>query len=269
MRVVAGELGRRKPPDFEHVEKYPFSAVQAETVAKVERTLALPSWHWSHDQGQEGSCVGHGVAFERAISNSTQNRLLRLIRPARRYNPLHLWNEAKKIDVWPDTNPGDDQGTSVRAAYDVARLSGCQTVTSMRMMGETPVAVNPKPEDTSLLDLMLPHGVQANRWATTVDEVRTAISQGNPVAIGVDWYAGFDSGGLIQQGREWFLRTPMLGLGRLRGGHCVCLYGASDRREAFKVKNSWGRDYPLAWMPYTTLEKLLVDDGEACLQTDR
>src|SRR4051812_1703173 len=105
-----GGLGRRTPTTWTHVQKYPYSAVAPETVTTIEKTLPLPWWHWSHDQGRQGSCVGHGVSMERAICNTMQNVALALPYPTRRYNPLHVWNQAKIIDEWPDTNPGDDNG---------------------------------------------------------------------------------------------------------------------------------------------------------------
>src|SRR3954470_12185684 len=50
-------LGRVQPLDFSHVDKYPFKTVAPSTVMNVERVLGLPWWHWSHDQGREGSCL--------------------------------------------------------------------------------------------------------------------------------------------------------------------------------------------------------------------
>jgi hypothetical protein len=245
--------------DRSHEQKY--SAPRPFATFAVNKRLALPYWHWTHDQGSEGSCVGHGVAMERAISNTKQNRLLQILYPTRRYNPIDVWNEAKLRDEWSDTNPGDDNGTSVHAGYDVCLYEGLQRVSSMKLDATgVPIPVSPKPRAIS-------EGVSSVLWANTVDQVRLAISQGNPVTIGVNWYSNFDNPthkdgfnlGWVGEGN----------LGSIRGGHCVCIYGAADRYQAVAIKNSWGRSYPLIWMPYTTLGRLLSEDGEAALVTDR
>ena len=259
-----GHLGRRIPTDFEHVEKFPFSTVEPVAVDVVNHTMSLPSWHWTHDQGHEGSSVGHGIAMERAITNTRQNRLLQILYPGRRYDPLFVWNEAKKIDEWPDTNPGDDNGTSVRAGYDVCRLKGLPRVTSMRLDEEG----NPYPYKQTEVDVSA--GISANRWARTVDEIRTALASNLPVAIGVNWYSNFDrpvgKPGSFGRTDYWIGEGD---LKSIRGGHCLCIYGARDDKQAFKLKNSWGYDYPLVFLPYATMGRLLNEDGEAAIVTDR
>jgi hypothetical protein len=253
-------LGRYIPDNFDHVVKYPFAAVAARSVMSVEKVLKLPSWHWQHDQGAEGSCVGHGVAMERAITNTTQNVILNALgMKTRWYDSIDIWNRAKEIDPWPDTNPGDDNGTSVHAGYDVCRVQGIRRVSSMKLVNEVP-----QPQGEMARDFK--EGVATNRWATTVDQMRSGISLGLPIAIGVNWYSNFDTPIMIG-GENWIGRSPILG--SIRGGHCVCLYGASDKRQAFRVKNSWGRSYPLVWLPYATMQRLLDEDGEAALVTDR
>lgn len=227
-------LGRREPRDFKHVEKYPLSALPlSATPPVVNKTLTLPTWHWTHDQGVQGACVGFGASMMMSMLNR------------KRYDPHWLWNESKKIDEWTDTNPGDNNGTSVRAACDVLRDQGHARKWSGRTYPVDPA-----------------EGITENRWATTVDEMRAGIAAGIPITIGVNWYTNFDrpeDGGWIGRGD----------LGRVRGGHAVCLYGASDRLGAFRLKNSWGRDFPLAWLGYKTMERLLGESGEACLVTDR
>lgn len=226
------------PTDWSHVEKYPLRATLVTTVPiKVEKTLKLPSWHWTHDQGAEGACVGFGSSMMMSILNK------------RRYVPHWLWNEAKAIDEWPETNPGDNEGTSVRAACDILRTKG-----HLR-----------KYKKWFILGPQVNDGILANRWATTVDEMRAAINTGTPISIGVNWYSNFDTP--QQVGKEYWVGQK--DLGAIRGGHCVCIYGASDRRQAFRLKNSWGRNYPLTWLPYNTMQRLLNEYGEATLVTDR
>lgn len=265
--ITTGGLGRRVPEDFEHVKKYPLSAFVAETPDTVEHILYLPWWHRNHDQGHEGACVGFGTSMMMAITNTHQNQEANLKRPwTRRYDPWWLWDEAKKIDEWDDTNPGDDEGTSVRAACEVSRVSGLVRVTPVSEQPVHQLGIGtPSPAE----------GVGAYRWAHTVDEMRAGIANGLPISIGVSWYENFD--GPVWRGGDsagWWIGVdssghPTTDLGDVRGGHCVCIYGASDRRQAFRVKNSWGPEYPLVWLPYGIMNRLLSDDGEAALITDR
>jgi hypothetical protein len=152
------------------------------------------------------------------------------------------------VDEWPDTNPGDNNGTSVRAAMDVLRKIG-----HVRIYRDKPI-------EPSLVE-----GISENRWATSVDQIRTAISQGIPVTLGINWYSNFDEP-VKKDGSYW------IGLGKLgevRGGHAVCIYRASDRLQAVGIVNNWGVQYPLTLMPYKILERLLEEYGEATLVTDR
>ena len=234
-------LGRKQPADWKHVDRYPYSAVQPLTAVSVERSLSLPAYRAIYDQGSEGACVGFGSSWAMSILNR------------KRYEPFWLWNEAKKIDEWNDTNPGDSNGTSVRAAMDVLRGQGhCRVYRG-------------KTYDCDLMD-----GILENRWAQTVDEMRTSIANGIPVVIGVDWYRGFDKPieKTVGKSKQYWLPKPEA-FGRWRGGHCVCVYGASDRLEAFRMVNNWGVAYPLTLIPYETMQKLLDDYGEATLITDR
>src|SRR4051812_7169742 len=160
-----GGLGRKRPTDWNHVAKYPIRAIQPSTVSTVNRALSLPSFvREKYDQGKEGACVG----FSSSIMMSILNR--------RFYDARWLWNEAKKIDEWPDTNPGDGNGTSVRAACDVLRAQG-----HCRIYRSKTEPCNPQ------------DGIAANRWATNVDEMRTQIAAGNPVVLGTNWYVEMDS----------------------------------------------------------------------------
>jgi hypothetical protein len=231
-----GGLGRRIPTDWTHVETYSFSEIVPETVATVERTLPLPRYRLQYDQGAEGACVGFGSSWMMSILNRSM------------YDARWLWDRAKERDEWADTNPGDENGTSVRAAMDVLRQVGHVKVWD---------GTN-RPPDPS-------EGIAANRWATHVDEVRTCVANGTPVVLGVNWYVNFDSP--VKKGSRWWIGEG--DLGTIRGGHAVCIYRASDALQAVGIVNNWGMTYPLVMLPYSTLQQLLDEQGEATMITDR
>lgn len=218
---MTGALGRRVPNNgFEHVLKYPLTA---ETTPSIPTPVVIgvnwytefdtpqkdSSGHWwiardgkltsvrgghciclkppsplvdgagwwsFYDQGHEGACVGFG-----------SSRMMTLLN-RRRYDARWLWNQAKIGDGFPDTNPGDDNGTTVHAALDVLRTQG-----HVRWNTTTP-----NPSD----------GISANRWATSVDDVLNVL--GTP---GRDYCEILNSWG--HDGYPHFTRIPAEVLARL------------------------------------------------------
>ncbi len=235
-------LGRRPlpPGDVLHLEKYPIRQLLPTTVPTVERTLALPyRYRSTYDQGSEGACVGFASSWMMSILNR------------RFYDATWLYHTARRdFDPWP----GEDySGTSVRAGMEVLRSVG------HKFLHKHTHEHAPSIED----------GISEYRWATTVDEVRTCIAAGVPVGLGIDWMSNFDNPKKKSDGSHWIGEGD---LGIVRGGHAICCYGASDRRQAVKLTNSWGKSWPLVWLPYNALERLLDGiqyPGEAAIVSDR
>ncbi len=230
-------LGRRPPTDDKHLLKYPYRLAAEQVVERVESHLALPyTYRPKYDQGDTSQCVGFSCSWATSILNRHY------------YDAPWLYRQAQLIDEWPGESY---DGTSVRAGLDVLHDQGHVQV----MRGKD------RPLDYAA-------GIAEFRWATTVDQIRTAIATGHPVILGIDWFnAFFDP---IQKGREWWLPNDVTG--RIAGGHAICCYGASDRRQAVKLVNSWGTSYPLVWVSYRTLEYLLggyTSPGEAAVLIDR
>lgn len=243
-------LGRFIPDDFEHVTKYPLTALAATDrptrvpviigvnwyrefdtptegsdgywIARDGRLTQirgghcvclepgdnpdLTSWWEFYDQGREGACVGYGWSRAMSILNR------------RRYAARWLWDRAKQRDQWPDTNPGDSNGTSVRAGGEVLIRNGhvpwSLSLTAgdgshVARAGYTPRAAE---------------GITTFRWAQSVADIHAVLS--NPRA---------------------------------------------DRLGAVPVLNSWGRAYPRrVWMPDSVMDRLLLrEQGEAAVLTDR
>ncbi len=236
-------LGRRPPTNDIHQARYPLRAVLPDTVAAAERTLALSTrWRGIYDQGPRPHCVGYALSQVMSILNR------------RTFDAAWLYHAAQEVDDWPGS---DYDGTSVRAGCDILRDIGHARVWSRNV---------PIPD--------LAHGIAANRWARTVDELRTCIASGVPVVVGTNWYRMMSLPNVRSpSGVPEYWMHPN-DLGPLIGGHAYLLNRVSDRRQAFKTPNSWGVDWPErgaggAWIPYRLMERLLNEDGEATVVTDR
>jgi hypothetical protein len=243
-----GELGRRVPLDWKHVEKYPLRQLAtADQPVNVPVTIGvnwytefdkpardvngrwwvakngkltgirgghcvclkpgkrpdIESWWNFYDQGSEGACVGFGSSRMMSLLNR------------KRFDARWLWDRAKQVDPWSDTNPGDDEGTSVSAGMDVLRKSGHVPWRSAYAGRNHVQRAQEKPA--------LTEGIARNRWATTVDEILKMLD------------------------------TPLC-----------------DSLQAVPFLNSWGRSYPhITWMPLSVLGRLLSEYGEATMVTDR
>lgn len=161
------------------------------------------NWWYFYDQGAEGACVGFGSSRMATLLNR------------KTYDARWLWDRAKEIDEWSDTNPGDDNGTSVHAGMAI-----------LKNLGHVPWRSAYEGRDYQERDSETPvmsEGINAYRWAARVEEVQLA------------------------------LKSP-----------------ANRRAGAVRILNSWGDSYPhRVWMPEATLQRLIDEDGEAAVPTDR
>jgi hypothetical protein len=160
-------------------------------------------WWDFYDQGAEGACVGFGWSRCMTILNDGL------------YTARWLWDRAKEIDQWEETNPGDGEGTSVRAAAQILRKAG--HVDWSEEHGDDDhterASYTADPGD----------GLARFRWARSVDDVHRVLGNDRADELGA---------------------VPFL--------------------------NSWGRGYPQrTWMPDDVLDRLMDEQGEVAVPTDR
>lgn len=251
---MPGGLGRRVPETWTHVEHFPLRTLIADPLHELvippatEKSLGLPWWWKQHDQGQEGSCVGFGCSSMMSITNHRQRLLATGQDITYRYEARWLYQQAQLIDEWAETPP--EEGTSVKAGCDILRDIGHRRV-------QRGVAGEP----------LLVHGISANRWATTVDEIRAAIYADLAVAIGINWYASMDLPFQKVPGGDYWISIERHS--KILGGHCLTIFRMSDSRQAFKLMNSWNNDWPPSWISYDDVQRLLDEQGEGACITDR
>ena len=215
-------LGRYLPDDWDHLDSYPLtaSAIRADPTPVVigvnwyeefssperddatgEHWLARggpdtltrvrgghcvclepgdspdPEGWWTfYDQGREGACVGFGWSRCMSLLN---NEL---------YTARWLWDRAKEIDEWPETNPGDVDGTSVRAAAEILCQSGHVDWQDAHTDDDHTVRAGYLPDRQD--------GLTAFRWARSVDDVHAVLSNDRADALGAvpilnSWGKGF------------------------------------------------------------------------------
>jgi len=100
--------------------------------------------------------------------------------------------------------------------------------------------------------------LQSYVWAFDDATVQKYVLTQGPVVIGTTWYEG-----MMIPDENGFIRPTGANL----GGHACLVVGFDNKRDAFRILNSWGPGWGQtgrAWLPKTALHKLMQDDGEAC-----
>lgn len=228
-------LGRRE--SYHDAPKTLFDALNLPVPQGIiKKKFDIPhDWRLLYDQGQEGSCVGFGSSWAMSLKNK------------KTYLAHWLYEEAQKIDPWPETPP--EEGTDVHSAMQILITKGHRTLN----------ATVPA----------LKEGIKSVFWANltnVVNQIRASINHGMPVVQGINWYSNFDQPKWDVK-RGWIIGEGELG--NIRGGHCTCIYGVDDNLECVNIVNNWGLDYPLVKMPYKTVERLAREGGEFAIITDR
>lgn len=99
-------------------------------------------------------------------------------------------------------------------------------------------------------------------WAFTLEEVVQALLEGGPVVVGTNWYDE-------EPDEQGFIHLKPTS--KVRGGHAYIINGVNVRDGKVRAKNSWGQEWGVNgrfWMTFETLERLIHEDGEACLAVE-
>lgn len=230
------KFGRLAPKDRWFEGFYSFTKRVSMTTKTVERVLPLPGLRTFYDQKGKSACVGYSTEWMMSIYNWGQ-----------KYDAEWLYHRAQANDKDPYTTPEQDNGSYVWAAFWSLMHLGNQKLTEN----------SPDMND----------GILSYYWGRGADNARTAIALGRPVVVGTNWYESFFTPDYINS--EWWIgRTPNLGPLTKGGGHAYCIYGASDKRQAVKSVGTWGMVYPLVWIPYEIVDRLIREDGEMTVAID-
>lgn len=134
-------------------------------------------WYAFYDQGKEGACVGFGWS-----------RCMSILNKDPKYAARWLWDRAKEGDEWAETNPGDNNGTSVRAAGEVLVTLGHVPWNESFADDDYTKRANYQPESNA--------GLTVFRWAQSVDEVHEVLGNEQADKLGAvpilnSWGTGY------------------------------------------------------------------------------
>lgn len=196
----------------------------------------LRSYSWSCDtwldQGQEGACVGFGWSHE-LIAKPVVDRVTASF-------ARDLYKKAQTLDEWPGENY---EGTSV--------LAGAKAVVADGYMKEY-------------------------RWAFGLEDLIQAVGHHGAAVLGLNWYEG-----MREKDDDGFIHVT----GENIGGHCICMVAVKLVKKDRKAKltfenldldksfatlhNSWGKAWGDAKISLSDLNRLLGEQGEACIPVVR
>jgi hypothetical protein len=235
-------MAKQQDPRLERLVQFDDRSKQFRAVEGLEEK-PLRSYSWSCDvvldQGREGACVGfawtHELAARPHVYSPVSNDLA-----------MNGYKRARQLDEYP----GEDySGTSV--------LAGIKAFSEL------------------LNDDGLPVYGQY-RWAFGTEDVLRVAGYKGPLVLGINWYYN-----MYTPDAKNFIHAS----GEVVGGHAILLNGVKivkkpgityayhladiDMDKSYvKLHNSWGADFGINGECYVTvrdLDKLLKDDGEACI----
>lgn len=220
----------------------PFSGVELPAAVDLASSMPLPG-----DQGSQNSCVGWAVAY---ALKSYQEQIevgwrlhteLGQPDPSRVFSPSFIYNQI---------NNGRDGGAYFVDAFAVLSQQGAALWSEMPYTAYN-VAV---PENTR--EHARQYRIDTWRRVNVQDirELKAQLNAGFPIVIGASVDEGFIS---LRRGQVW--RSM---LGSSRGGHAMVVVGYDDARNAFRLINSWGREWGdegYAWVDYDFFRQVVQE----------
>jgi C1A family cysteine protease len=202
------------------------------------------------DQGQEGSCVGHGCAGARETLDAVAGK------PLVPLSRAFVYYEARKLEH----STRQDAGAEVR--------DGCKVLSQLGVCPEAdfPYKVGGYAKAPPKADLAksAPYKIATYTRLTNATQVRAALARGHAVVIGISVYQSFEQ----NVGPDGLIPVPNKRKEQLLGGHCLYQNGYKPNPKKpgkflFRTPNSWGED---AWGDRGCgwMDEDYMDDPELC-----
>ncbi len=186
------------------------------------------------NQGPYGTCVGWSSAYaartiSEAYKNAMKDQTEKITEMA--YSAHYVYKLIKYSD-----DVSCSQGSQIDAAMEIMKNNGVPLLSDFNVQcaNEIPAAIDTKAAENKIKNYSKLFDIGSDE-SIKVKTVKKAISEGNPVVIGMLCYSSFQSAKEVWNGKT--SGTP--------GGHAMCVIGWDDSKYggAFEIINSWGSDW--------------------------
>ena len=195
------------------------------------------------DQGQQSSCTAWATGYAMRSYYEGKRRNWDFSSPERIISPAYIYNRLH------DFRGNCDTGTAISEALGVLKNEGSPTLSAYPYVeGDCSRPATPQlVRDGSAFRISGWSALDNKR----LDDAKGQLARGNPVVFGMEVSERFES----LAGREIYDDTAS----PRSGGHAMVLVGYSERRQAFKVMNSWGTEWGdggFGWVSYRAVRQL-------------
>ncbi len=186
------------------------------------------------NQGRFGTCVAFASTHIKNLQEIKQGDL-----PNGGLSPLFIYSLCKDLDGIPD-----QQGTYPRIAMKVLRNKGvcCEIMLPYSQLKDH----DDIPDVTEeMLKEAAKFRIKTYAKVNTIEEVKRALYEQGPVLIAAILTESF-----YEAGNTGWIPKPE---GYILGGHALVICGYNNNKKAFRVVNSWGKDWGekgFCWLPY-------------------
>lgn len=202
-----------------------------------------PKFPTPGDQGQQSSCTAWATAYAMRSYYEGQRRKWNFSSPGQVISPAYIYNKLH------DFKGNCDTGTAISEALGVLKSDGAPTLSAY------PYFENDCSRPASAQLVRDGSAFRISGWSALdnkrLDDAKGQLARGHPVVFGMEVSDEFES----LTGRRVYddVTSPRT------GGHAMVLVGYSERRQAFKVMNSWGTDWGdggFGWVSYRAVRQL-------------
>jgi C1A family cysteine protease len=234
---VAREMGALMLP-VEEYAKIPLATLTLDEMLKALPASVFLKTPIVGDQGGEGSCVAWGTTYAaRSITKFSGSNTDLWSNFSNILSPEYVYNQIKVSTC--------ESGAYTVSGLDLLKNQGVCTWTSMPY---TDAGCSTQPNATQKAEAAN-YKITYSRVNIDATTIKTHLSAGRAVVV-----AGPVSNDFMYLQNGAVLTTFK---GKSLGGHCYCLVGYDDAKNAFKFQNSWTKNWGSAgfgWINYKNIK---------------